>query len=112
NVAMYLPKVDSTTNTFMDRIELLQAEAGQVPGDFLQELYKWALESVAHVALDGELGGLDPHIPPDSLPMQLIQNLSDLFAALNATEMGLHTWKYFRTSAYVQLEKSHAAFLK
>lgn len=44
NVALYLPLVDQVTVKFMERIDLLQADNGRVPDDFLQELYKWTLE--------------------------------------------------------------------
>lgn len=112
NVAMYLPKVDEATLKLMDRIDELQTETGQTDDQFLQELYKWALECVGFVAFNKELGCLEPNLSSDSVPMQLIDNVNKLFSALNETEMNFPWWKYFKTKAYTDLEVSHDAFLK
>ncbi|XP_047737788.1 probable cytochrome P450 49a1 [Hyalella azteca] len=112
NVAMYLPAVDGATNKFLDRIDLLQAETGQVPSDFMQEIYKWALECIGLVALNRELGCLEPNISPDALPAQLIRHINGIFSGFNGTEMNFPFWKYFRTPSYTKLETSHAAALE
>ncbi|KAF2351403.1 Cytochrome P450 [Trinorchestia longiramus] len=88
-------------------IDLLQAETGQVPEDFLQELYKWALECIGVVALNRQLGCLEPNVAPGSLPMQLIRIVNELFSVLATTELGFPFWQYFRTPSYKKLETSH-----
>lgn len=113
NVAMYLPKVDSTALKFMDRIDVLQEQhGGRVPDDFLQELYKWAFESVGLVAMDREFGCLDPDLCEDSKPMQMIHHIHKMIDVMDEIELGLPIWKLYKTATYRQLEAAHNAFLE
>ena len=64
------------------------------------------------VALDRELGCLEPNIASDSIPMKMIENVNIMFEALATTEMNFQWWKYFPTKAFSDLKKSHNAFLE
>ncbi|XP_018020647.1 probable cytochrome P450 49a1 [Hyalella azteca] len=111
SVAMYLPAVDGATKKFMNRIDLLQEGTGQVPPDFLHELHKWALECVGLIALNRELGCLDPGLRQDSFPMQLVASANAFFNAATEAEIGFPAWMFYRTKPYVRLETHHDAFL-
>lgn len=64
------------------------------------------------VALNTELGCLDPNLAEDSLPTQLIQLTNEFFEALSAAERGIQTWKYYKTKNYIRLENAHSSFRK
>ena len=67
---------------------------------------------VGLVALNRELGCLEPNLSADSVPLTMIRLVNDIFSALNEAEMGVRTWTYFRTKTYVKLETAHNSFLE
>ncbi|KAK8744757.1 hypothetical protein OTU49_000599, partial [Cherax quadricarinatus] len=111
-VVAYLPVMDQITLDFMDRIASLQSQFGEMPSDFQNELYKWALESIGSVTLNRRLGCLDPNIAPDSEPLRLIKLVNQLFTSLNDAEFSAHIWMYFPTPAFKKLQKTHQEFLE
>ncbi|KAK8744768.1 hypothetical protein OTU49_000603, partial [Cherax quadricarinatus] len=110
-VVAYLPVMDQISLEFMDRIASLQSQFGEMPSDFQNEMYKWALESVGSVALNRRLGCLDPNITPDSEPIRLISLVNELFTALNDAEFSAHLWEVFPTPSFKKLKKTHQEFL-
>ncbi|XP_069193295.1 probable cytochrome P450 49a1 isoform X1 [Procambarus clarkii] len=108
----YLPLMDQITMEFMDRIASLQSQFGEMPSDFQNELYKWALESVSSVALNRRLGCLDSNITADSEPLRLIRLVNELFHSLNEAEFGVHLWLLFPTPSFTRLKKTHQEFLE
>ncbi|KFM71475.1 putative cytochrome P450 12a4, mitochondrial, partial [Stegodyphus mimosarum] len=71
--------------------------------EFLQDLYKWALESVAFVGLDTRLGCLDSNLPPDSDGLRMINSVQmkfDLMNKLEAFAGNFQFWKYFPTPGW------------
>ncbi|XP_068217922.1 probable cytochrome P450 49a1 [Palaemon carinicauda] len=112
NVTAYMAGMDQVTLDFMERIAELQKEHGEMPSDFIMELYKWALESVSLVALNRRLGCIAPNLPKDSEPMILIREANNMMDALNKTEFGGQFWRLFPTASYRKLKNSHDKFLK
>ncbi|MCL4125580.1 UNVERIFIED_CONTAM: hypothetical protein GTU68_048614 [Idotea baltica] len=112
NLFQYLPQMDQISREFLDRIAQLQKENGEMPSSFLQEIYKWSLESVGLVALNRRFGCLDPNIKADSSQLQLIKTVNDIFKYLNITEMALQLWKYFPTPSYKKLKAGHDVFFR
>lgn len=112
NVTSYLPQVDEVTLQFVERMAVLQDQHGEMPSDFQNELYKWALECVGLVALNRRLGCLASNLSEDSEPMRLIRLVNDLFHNLSLTEFGLHTWRFFPTRPYRDLRDKHSEFLR
>ena len=57
----YTPLLDNVAQIFIDDIvrRRLDPVSKETPDDFLEDLYKWALESVALLALNTRLGCLD-----------------------------------------------------
>ncbi|XP_050733456.1 probable cytochrome P450 49a1 [Eriocheir sinensis] len=113
-VREYLAEMDDVTLTFMDRIQELQDKHGQMPDNFQEELYKWALESVGVVALDRRFGCLGA--PPGSEAArrgeELITVVNNLFSSMAALEMGTQMWRLFPTPTYKKLRDNHAKLLK
>lgn len=110
----YVPELDDVSCTFMDRIQELQDKYGEMPDNFQDELYKWALESVGIVALDRRFGCLGA--PEGSLEAQqgeeLINLVNTLFSSLSVTEMRTQFWRLFPTPSYRRLKKNHGKLLK
>ncbi|XP_054714948.1 probable cytochrome P450 301a1, mitochondrial [Uloborus diversus] len=74
----------------------------EVP-DFLKELHKWGIESVALAGLDTRLGALSSSVAPDSDALRLIvaiQTIFDLFMKLEPAAGNFPFWKYFPTPAW------------
>lgn len=63
-VSRYIAAVETITDDFINRVRLQRDDKNETPADFGNEMNKWALESIAYVALDQRLGlFLDPPNP-------------------------------------------------
>ncbi|MCL4135050.1 UNVERIFIED_CONTAM: hypothetical protein GTU68_020614, partial [Idotea baltica] len=78
----------------------------------IQEIYKWALESVGLVALNRRFGCFDPNLKKDSTQLQLIDTVNEIFKYMSITEMKSHLWKIFPTPSYKKLKAGHDVFLR
>merc|ERR1719187_797346 len=102
--------MDGVARQFIDRIATLQSELGEMPEDFQNEFYKWALETVSLVAFQRRLGCLDPGLAPDSPQVRLIDSVNALFEVITKIETGLPLWKLYRTRDYRLMEEHHEVF--
>jgi cytochrome P450 family 49 subfamily A len=93
----YTAVLEEVAQEFVDvRIRQLRDGKNEMPEDFLQELYRWALESVACLALSTRLGCLNPNLRKDSEQLMVINAVKDIFdstAYLDATIF--EHWRYF-----------------
>lgn len=71
-VKRYIATVDKINEDLITRIRSIQDDKGEVPSDFGNEMNKWALESIAYIALDQRLGLLRDTVP-NSDGQKLIQ---------------------------------------
>ncbi|KAG0710614.1 putative cytochrome P450 49a1 [Chionoecetes opilio] len=112
-VGEYVAEMDDVALTFVDRIQELQDKHGEMPENFQEELYKWALESVGVVALDRRLGCLGA--PEGSLKArqgeELINVVNNLFASMAVTEIKTQLWRLFPTPSYRRLRVNHYKLL-
>ncbi|XP_076045202.1 putative cytochrome P450 49a1 [Oratosquilla oratoria] len=108
-VASYMTPMDGVATDFIKRIEDLRDDKNEVPPDFLGELYKWALESIAVMALNKRLGCFDPAGPPPDC-LALIHNVNLMFEAMNECEFGARMWQYVTTPSFYKMQTAHAAF--
>ncbi|XP_049811773.1 probable cytochrome P450 301a1, mitochondrial isoform X2 [Schistocerca nitens] len=97
---LYVGPIDQVAEDFVNRMVLLRDENLEMPDNFLNELYKWALESVSLVALDARLGCLEPDFPPDSEPQKLIDTVQVLFDSIYKLEFRLSPWKVISTPTW------------
>lgn len=97
----YTPALEDIVDDFMEtKIRgRRDPSTGEVPDDFLHDLYKWALESVTFLALDTRLGCLASSLPDDSDPMRLIRAVSDLFRLGEQLEQGSSFWTLAPTAS-------------
>ncbi|XP_047115160.1 probable cytochrome P450 301a1, mitochondrial [Schistocerca piceifrons] len=107
---LYVPSIDQVTLDFTDRMLTIRDENMKMPGDFTNELNKWALESISVVALDTRLGCLDGNLPPDSEPQQMIEAMHTLFDCMLKLDVRPSPWKYISTPAWRRLVKSQDYF--
>lgn len=71
-VKRYIATVDKINEDLITRIRSIQDDNNEVPSDFGNEMNKWALESIAYIALDQRLGLLRD-TEPNSDGQKLIQ---------------------------------------
>ena len=66
--------VDDIATDFIDLAKsTLDRDTSQTPNNFLEYLYRWALESVTSLALDKRLGCLDSNLAHDSDQLKMIE---------------------------------------
>ncbi|XP_013792529.1 probable cytochrome P450 301a1, mitochondrial, partial [Limulus polyphemus] len=110
SIQSYLSQMDQVANDMITRMIHLMDNTGEVP-DFLNELYKWALESVALVALDARLGCVDLKQAPNSQSQRLIVAVNDIVKGINDLEfMPLALWKFFPTRSWKRFVNAQDVF--
>ncbi|CAG0914444.1 unnamed protein product [Notodromas monacha] len=106
----YLNSMQDVATDFIARVRLIRDEKNEMPEDFQNELYKWALESVSCFALNTRLGCLDAVLSHDSDAQKMITATNETFDALNITENGAPFWMFFPSRAYNRLIKAQDTF--
>ncbi|XP_014260193.1 probable cytochrome P450 49a1 [Cimex lectularius] len=94
---LYIGQIEETADEFVQRIIEIKDENDTVPADFLNEIHKWALESIAKVALDVKLGCLKD-IPEDT--QKLIHALDTFLKNVVILELKVPFWKIFSTPTW------------
>ncbi|XP_069168523.1 probable cytochrome P450 49a1 [Procambarus clarkii] len=107
-VAQYLPQVDQVAQEFVARSAGQRDHKSELPGDFVQELYKWALESLCLVALNKRVGCLEN----SEEGLRIINSSTTMMDASGDCEYGVHLWKYFTTPALRRMLHSHDDLLE
>uniref|UniRef100_A0A1I8QAX8 Cytochrome P450 49a1 n=1 Tax=Stomoxys calcitrans TaxID=35570 RepID=A0A1I8QAX8_STOCA len=100
----YIPPLNDIASEFMQRIHEMRDENDELPGNFLHELYKWALESVGRVALDTRLGCLAPEGNDES--QKIINCINTFFWAVPELELRMPLWRFYPTKAYKSFIKA------
>uniref|UniRef100_A0A182XML5 Uncharacterized protein n=1 Tax=Anopheles quadriannulatus TaxID=34691 RepID=A0A182XML5_ANOQN len=94
----YIAPLDEISSDFMDRIQEMRDENNELPGDFLHELYKWALESIGRVALDTRLGCVSKDGNDES--KRIINSINTFFWTVAEVELRMPIWRIYETTAY------------
>lgn len=84
-VKRYIATVEKINEDLITRIRSIQDDTGEVPGDFGNEMNKWALESIAYIALDqrlGLLGETDPNSDGQKLIQVKVEDQKKIFLNL------------------------------
>ncbi|XP_031617812.1 cytochrome P450 CYP12A2-like [Contarinia nasturtii] len=103
-VNAYIPGVDTIAVEFCDHIKTLRDDKNELPANFMYELNKWALETVASIAVDQRLHILDSQKSDQTnKASQLIKAVDDFFTLSFELEMKPNLWRYMKTSKYKQL---------
>ncbi|KAH8264316.1 hypothetical protein KR038_006388 [Drosophila bunnanda] len=97
NVRLYYKKMSQVNQAFVQRIKDIRDPSTQeVPGDFIDTINSWTLESVSVVALDKQLGLLTEE-GKDRDALQLFKYLEDFFVLSADLEMKPSLWRYIKT---------------
>ncbi|XP_012279583.1 probable cytochrome P450 301a1, mitochondrial [Orussus abietinus] len=95
---MYLGAIEEASLAFVRRVRNIRNEKGEAPDDFLNEIHKWSLESIARVALDVRLGCLDEDANPET--QRLIDSISTFFKNVPVLELKVPFWRLFNTPTW------------
>ncbi|GLV43366.1 Cytochrome P450 49a1 [Carabus blaptoides fortunei] len=98
----YVGVVDTVTQDLISRIDYLMHKhpQGEMPEDFLNELAKWAVESVCAIGLDKRLGLLESNLSPNSAEQTFINDVLEFFILLNELDMKVSLWKIWSTPTW------------
>ncbi|KAL0111389.1 hypothetical protein PUN28_012939 [Cardiocondyla obscurior] len=97
---MYISAIEEASMAFLHRIAKILDRKQEVPDNFLNELHKWSLESIARIALDVRLGCLDDDANEET--QKLIDALITFFKNVPVLELKIPFWKIFNTPRWQQ----------
>lgn len=111
-IQAYLEPMQEVARDFITLIQGKRDSNKEVP-EFIENLYKWALESVAYVGLDTRLGCLNPDAIAGSDGQKMIDSVQTQFHCMNELEAftgNFPFWKYFPTPTWKKFEKAGDIF--
>ncbi|XP_033343108.2 putative cytochrome P450 301a1, mitochondrial isoform X2 [Megalopta genalis] len=97
---MYISSIEEASLAFLQRISAIRDENNEVPDDFLNEVHKWSLESIARVALDVRLGCMDDNANAET--QKLIDAVCTFFVNVGVLELKIPFWRLFNTPTWLQ----------
>ncbi|XP_071514365.1 probable cytochrome P450 49a1 [Panulirus ornatus] len=107
-VAQYLLQMDRVAQEFIVRCAGQRNDNNELPEEFLQELYKWALESLCLVTLGRRVGCLE-----DSAEgMKIINASIAMIHTLSECEHGFQWWRYVTTPTMRRMREAHETLLE
>ncbi|XP_076646794.1 putative cytochrome P450 301a1, mitochondrial [Halictus rubicundus] len=101
---MYISSIEEASLAFLQRISAIRDANDEVPDDFLNEIHKWSLESIARVALDVRLGCMDDNANAET--QRLIDAVCTFFVNVGILELKIPFWKLFNTPTWIQYVKA------
>ncbi|XP_046395350.1 probable cytochrome P450 49a1 [Ischnura elegans] len=110
--SQYVEPIGGVAQEFIERIRSIKDEKEEMPKDFVNDLFKWSLESIAYVALDTRLGCLESNLPPDSEPQKMIDAVGDFFDCFFDIEVNIPFWKIYPTSTWKRYVRALDTFLE
>ncbi|KAI4477577.1 hypothetical protein M0804_012694 [Polistes exclamans] len=111
-VKKYITPIETVTSDFITRIEEIQKENGELPGDFDNEIHKWALECIGLVALDVRLGCLGESLEPDSEPQKIIDAAKFALRNVAVLELKAPFWRYIPTPLWTRYVRNMNYFIE
>nr|CAI5822493.1 unnamed protein product [Callosobruchus analis] len=101
-VKKYIEPIEDVTKEFISKMLVMKNSKEEMPGDFDNEIHKWALECIGRVALDTRLGCMDPNLPPDSEPQKIIDAAKYALRNIAIMELRFPFWRYFPTTLWTR----------
>lgn len=111
SVAMYLPQMDDVAKSFVEMIKRTESAGTATFDNFSSLLRKFALESIALVCLNRQMGFFGKE-EPDRFAAQFLENSQRMLDAAVKVELGIRTWKLYKTKVYRELEDVHNNHIK
>ena len=103
----YTEVIEEVAMDFIEEkiVKLRDPVTNEVPENFLQETYRWGLESVSCFALDARLGCLDPSLTEQSEQVKIIKAVSDIFKLNSNLDNSAQLWRFFPSKELRNFEK-------
>ncbi|CAB3362649.1 Hypothetical predicted protein [Cloeon dipterum] len=108
----YIPKTDEVAKDFVKLVKMLRNDKLETPPDFKNEFSKWALESIALIALDTRLGCLEPNLAKDSEAQRMIDAVVNGFDLMFDLEFKIPFWKFMNTPSWKKFVKCEEEILE
>ncbi|XP_071452498.1 probable cytochrome P450 301a1, mitochondrial [Hetaerina americana] len=108
----YVTPIACVAQEFIDKTRAMRDENDELPPDFINELYKWSLESIAYVALDTRLGCLESNLAPDSEPQRIIDAVNTILEEMFNLQFSMPFWKLFPTPTWKKFVQANDVFLE
>nr|QLI62190.1 cytochrome P450 41 [Streltzoviella insularis] len=96
--AQYTEPVSEVADAFVDRIRKVRNEELETPGDFLNEIHKWSLESLSLIALDTRLNCFEANDGSES--QRLIDAVNTFFLCVGELELRTPWWRLYPTAMF------------
>ena len=108
----YTPDLEEIAEEFIEKKIILKRDpnTNEVNDDFLDDLYKWSLESVTCLALNARLGCLESNILEDSHQMKIVRGVSEIFSNSQTLDSGLQIWRFLPSPKLNQFEQGYKTF--
>ncbi|XP_077293107.1 cytochrome P450 CYP12A2-like isoform X1 [Arctopsyche grandis] len=106
-IKQYVEPVDNIAKEFVTRIQLIRGKDNKLSVDFMKEINKWSLESIAYLALNTKLGSLQGELSDDSTPAKMIKIAEEIFIYGGKLDFEPSIWQYFATPTYKRAMKAY-----
>ncbi|XP_070157451.1 probable cytochrome P450 12b2, mitochondrial [Polyergus mexicanus] len=97
-ITAYVTQISEVAEEFVRKMRTLRdPKTLELPDDFKNELYKWALESICSIALDCRLGCLKSDLAPDSEQQIMINSVHKMFDLMYRLDVLPSLWRLYNT---------------
>ncbi|XP_050296553.1 cytochrome P450 CYP12A2-like [Anthonomus grandis grandis] len=105
---LYVYSMDDVANGLISNIRRFSKNnpRSEMPDDFQNELYKWALESMGVIAYNTRIGCLEPNLDKNSVGQRMIDSSVELFELMYQLDVLPSLWPVYSTKEwkrYVQI---------
>ncbi|KAK9497405.1 hypothetical protein O3M35_004117 [Rhynocoris fuscipes] len=94
----YVKPIELIADEFVERIRQIRNHKNQVPDDFFNEIQKWALESIAKIALDVKLNCFND---TSKETQKLIDAIGTFFKTVVILELKSPLWRIINTPTWL-----------
>ncbi|KAL1505575.1 hypothetical protein ABEB36_005109 [Hypothenemus hampei] len=95
---IYTEVISDIADEFVQRVSKIRNRNCEVPDDFLNEIHRWSLESLAQIALDIRMGCLEDSPSEDT--QNLIDAINIFFINVPILELKIPFWRIFNTPTF------------
>ncbi|KAJ8722068.1 hypothetical protein PYW08_004470 [Mythimna loreyi] len=106
-VKVYAPGLDEVSQDAVNRLNRLKDDKEYLEKNFNLEMTRWALESVALMALGSRIGCLDDTFTEDHPGRKLMQFTKDMVDTALELELYAGIWKYYATDTFKKMMNAY-----
>ncbi|KAG5321542.1 CP301 protein, partial [Acromyrmex heyeri] len=111
-IRKYITPIEVVTEDFINRMEKIKGNDDELPGDFDNEIHKWALECIGRVALDVRLGCLSDTLSSNSEPQKIIDAAKFALRNVALLELKAPYWRYIPTPLWSRYVRNMNYFIE